>query len=180
VESSNVGRPFPETGSDIDLSPANCSEAEWCHCPVAPLYITYMSLAGIRPIEPGFKRCEIRPQLADLELLELTAHTVQGAVDFTAHGRKGEREVTIGLPASCAGELVVKEEEALKLLPATGPARAGIGATNCQPEKERRCGSSIPSTVLTNVGLYARLARLRMARASLSRESLLKGINSED
>ena len=44
------------------------SGSEWSHCPVAPLYVTTMSLAGINPLVPGFKRCEIRPQLADLEL----------------------------------------------------------------------------------------------------------------
>ena len=43
------------------------SGSEWSHCPVAPLYVTTMSLAGIKPLVPGFKRCEIRPQLADLE-----------------------------------------------------------------------------------------------------------------
>ena len=34
---------------------------------MAPLYIAYQGLAGIRPLAPGFKRLEIRPQLVDLE-----------------------------------------------------------------------------------------------------------------
>jgi hypothetical protein len=50
---------------------------------------------------------------------------VQGAIDFTARGKKGEREVTIRLPSGCAGELVMKKEEILKLLPGTGAAPAG-------------------------------------------------------
>ena len=41
-----------------------------------------MSLAGIQPLAPGFRRCGIRPQLADLELLELTVHTVQGRIEL--------------------------------------------------------------------------------------------------
>jgi hypothetical protein len=41
-----------------------------------------MSLAGIQPLAPGFRRCEIRPQLADLKLLELTVHTVQGRIEL--------------------------------------------------------------------------------------------------
>ena len=53
------------------------SNSEWSHCPVIPLYIPTMSLAGIKPLAPGFGRCEIRPQLADLDLLELTANTVK-------------------------------------------------------------------------------------------------------
>jgi len=55
---------------------------QWSHCAVAPLYVTYQSLAGIRPLEPGFKRVELRPQLADLEELEFIAHTVRGRCIF--------------------------------------------------------------------------------------------------
>ena len=97
----------------------------WSHCPVAPLYVTYMSLAGIKPLEPGFQRCEIRPQLADLDLLELTAHTVKGPLMFSARGKKGNREITLTIPAGCSGELVVCREEALKLPPAAGITPAG-------------------------------------------------------
>jgi len=35
------------------------SSAQWSHCAVVPLYVLFMSLAGIRPLEPGFKRLEI-------------------------------------------------------------------------------------------------------------------------
>ncbi len=101
------------------------SDSEWSHCGVVPLYVTTMSLAGIRPLEPGFKRCEIRPQLADLETLELTAYTVKGPIDFSARGKKGTREVTVKLPDGCAGELVVPREEALNLPPARGTVPGG-------------------------------------------------------
>ncbi|MGC9326501.1 MAG: alpha-L-rhamnosidase N-terminal domain-containing protein, partial [Candidatus Hinthialibacter sp.] len=56
---------------------AKDSGSQWSHCPVAPLFVLYMNLAGIRPLEPGFTRCEIRPQLAGLGDLTLTARTVQ-------------------------------------------------------------------------------------------------------
>jgi len=101
------------------------SDSEWSHCGVVPLYVTTMSLAGIRPLEPGFKRCEIRPQLADLETLELTAYTVKGPIDFSARGKKGTREVTVKLPDGCAGELVVPRKEALNLPPARGTVPGG-------------------------------------------------------
>lgn len=102
------------------------SGSEWSHCPVAPLYVSYMSLAGIRPLEPGFARCEIRPQLADLDLLELTAFTVRGPLTFLCRGKRGDRELSLALPEHCAGELLVNKEEKLDLEPLAGAAPAGL------------------------------------------------------
>ena len=100
------------------------SSSEWSHCPVAPLYVTTMSLAGINPLVPGYKRCEIRPQPADLELLELTVHSVQGPIEFSSKGKLGARELTLKLPAGCEGELVVDRREGLALAPIAAPAAA--------------------------------------------------------
>ena len=96
------------------------SGSEWSHCPVAPLYVTTMSLAGIKPLVPGFARCEIRPQVADLELLELTVHTVRGPIEFSSRGKLGSRELTLALPPGCEGELVVNKSETLTLEPMAG------------------------------------------------------------
>jgi hypothetical protein len=101
------------------------STSEWSHCPLAPINVAYMSFAGIRPLVPGFKRCEIRPQPADLELLELTAWTVQGPVTFGSRGKIGDRELRLSLPNGCDGVLVVRGEESINLPPATGSAPAG-------------------------------------------------------
>ncbi len=102
------------------------TDGDWSHCGVVPLYVSYMSLAGIRPLKPGFARCEIRPQLADLELLELTAFTVKGPLCFRCSGRLGNRELTISLPKNCAGELVVPQSETLNLEPASSSGRGGL------------------------------------------------------
>ena len=88
---------------------------QWSHCAVAPLYIAHQGLAGIRPLAPGFKRVEIRPQLADMEQLELIAHTVQGPLHFHARGKLGTRELTVDLPPNCEGELVLPREESVPL-----------------------------------------------------------------
>jgi hypothetical protein len=88
---------------------------QWSHCAVAPLYITYQSLAGIRPLEPGFKRVELRPQLADLEELEFIAHTVRGPLHFRTRGKFGARELTIDLPPDSAGEIILSEREKVAL-----------------------------------------------------------------
>ncbi len=100
------------------------SGAQWSHCAVVPLYILYMSIAGIRAIEPGFARCEIRPQLADIERLDLVAHTVRGPIHFTSQRPLGNRNVNITLPGGCEGQLVVNGKEKLKLekLSATAPS----------------------------------------------------------
>ena len=84
-----------------------------------------MGLAGIRPLSPGFGRCEIRPQLAGLELLELTAHTVRGPLRFRSQGKPGDREVTLEAPRTCDTELVVDARESLTLPAATGVAPSG-------------------------------------------------------
>ena len=104
---------------------------EWSHCPVAPLYVTTMSLAGIRPLLPGFQRCEIRPQPDDLELLELTVHSVRGPIGFSSRGKPGRRELRLSLPPDCQGELVVDQREALTLAPVAG-ARAARGLARYQ------------------------------------------------
>jgi len=94
------------------------SGSQWSHCPVAPLFCMFMNVAGIRPLEPGFGRCEIQPQLGDIEDLDLTAHTVRGPIQFRSHGPLGQRELAIALPPTCGGELVlpVGEEPELEKL----------------------------------------------------------------
>lgn len=76
------------------------STDEWSHCPVAPLYVLFMDVAGLRPAAPGFTRCRIAPQLGDLEDLELTAWTPRGPIEFQARGHR----VRVALPPGCEGE----------------------------------------------------------------------------
>jgi hypothetical protein len=101
------------------------SGSEWSHCPLIPLYITHMSLAGIKPLAPGFSRCEIRPQLADLEALDLNTYTPLGPIVIETKGKLGHREMRIALPPGCAGELVARQEENLALDRLSGPAPEG-------------------------------------------------------
>lgn len=98
---------------------------QWSHSGVVPLYVAYMSLAGIKPLSPGFARCEIRPRLAGLEMLELTANTARGPLGFSARGGPGRRELTLDVPPGCAAELVVHSAESLPLsrAPDRGAAR---------------------------------------------------------
>jgi hypothetical protein len=98
------------------------STAEWSHCPLAPLFVAFMDLAGIRPLTPGFGRCRIRPQLGDLPDLEMTAWTPHGPIEFRATAEGLGHRVRVALPAKCEAELVVPRASTV---PA---ARAGLTA----------------------------------------------------
>ncbi|MFZ5829957.1 MAG: alpha-L-rhamnosidase N-terminal domain-containing protein [Planctomycetota bacterium] len=99
------------------------AQSQWSHAAVAPLYIAAMSLAGIQPLEPGFARYEIRPQLADLPDLKLDVTTPHGLISFDARGPLGAREMTLTLPPRGQGELVVDPRERLPLDPSGKPGR---------------------------------------------------------
>jgi hypothetical protein len=101
------------------------SDDQWSHCAVAPLYIAYQGLMGLMPLEPGFKRYELRPQLGDLEDLDLTAFTVLGPVSLRSHGKPPARELVLQLPSGGQGELVLPEKESPELPELATPAPAG-------------------------------------------------------
>lgn len=71
---------------------------QFSHCPLAPLIVLYQCIAGIRPTAPGFARCEIRPQLADLANLHLVAHTPRGPITIEAKRRDEGHDVHICVP----------------------------------------------------------------------------------
>ena len=79
---------------------------QWSHCPVAPLYVAFMSIAGISPTAPGFARCEVRPQLGDLSSLELAAHTPHGPIAFAASAVPGGHDLCLTVPQGIRAELL--------------------------------------------------------------------------
>ena len=105
-----------------DWQAAPDSGAQWSHCAVVPLYIAYHGLLGLRPLVPGFKRFELRPQLGDLADLDVTAFTVIGPVALRSHANQGQRELVLHLPPAGYGELVLPQAQAVDLPPASGPA----------------------------------------------------------
>lgn len=83
---------------------------EWSHCPVCPLYLLYMDIAGIRPTAPGFEEFTVRPQLGDIGDLDLTAYTVRGPIHFKSE-RAGETyRVAIDIPSGCRAELLLPKD----------------------------------------------------------------------
>jgi alpha-L-rhamnosidase len=99
------------------------STSEWSHCPMIPLYITTMSLAGIHPLVPGFRRCEIRPLVADLDALERVVKGVRGPIEFSSRGRPGSRDLRRSQPPGCEGEFVADGRETLELKRLQGSER---------------------------------------------------------
>lgn len=84
---------------------------QWSHCGVVPLYLMYTSLAGVRALEPGCRRLELRPQPGPLEALQMTLATAVGPVRFESAGSPGDRTLTIVPPPGAELEVVLDERE---------------------------------------------------------------------
>lgn len=82
---------------------------------MVPLYVLYMNIIGLQPLEPGCRRMAIRPQLADMPDMEVVANTIQGAIRFSCKSVKNKREVTIHIPAGMEAELWLSAKEKVSL-----------------------------------------------------------------
>jgi alpha-L-rhamnosidase len=74
------------------------SQSQFSHSGIAPFFAAYMCFAGIEVLEPGAKLVRVKPQMADLEKLELTYHTGIGPLKFYAEGIKGKRKLSLDIP----------------------------------------------------------------------------------
>jgi len=83
------------------------SLSQWSHCPLAPIFVLYQDIVGLRPLVPGFARVQVRPQLGDLGDLEVVAHTPRGPIEFRARREAGVHQVEVKLPQECEGELLL-------------------------------------------------------------------------
>jgi alpha-L-rhamnosidase len=91
------------------------SSSQWSHAAIAPLITVYSDLAGIRPLQPGYKHFNIQPSPGSLELLELSNYTPHGPIDFSLKGKPGKRTLKLRIPKGISGELVLDEREKVKL-----------------------------------------------------------------
>jgi hypothetical protein len=91
------------------------SRSQWSHCPVAPLYLIYMGLLGLHPLQPGFESVRIRPQLVDIRSVNITAQTVKGPIRFRSEGLTNKRKLNLSLPTGMRGHLIVDAREKIKL-----------------------------------------------------------------
>ena len=98
---------------------------QWSHCPVVPLHIAYQGLMGLKPLAPGFKRFELRPQFGDLNDLDLTAFTVQGPFSLRFSKQPAGPELVLQWPHDAQGELILPQAEAIDLPELANSAPAG-------------------------------------------------------
>ena len=83
------------------------STSQWSHSPLAPIFVLYQDIVGLRPLAPGFARFQLRPQLGDLADLHVVAHTPHGPVEFMAKREGDVHVVEVKLPKACEAELVL-------------------------------------------------------------------------
>ncbi len=104
------------------------SRFQWSHCAVAPLFVVAQDIAGIRPTQPGFAHCQIRPQLGDLQQLELDSYTPHGPIHFAASSQEDGRLVRLTIPQGVEAELVVPASQAatIQLPPLTPDTPEGL------------------------------------------------------
>lgn len=87
----------------------------WCQCAVAPLYILYGDVLGIKPLERGFSKVRIYPQIGDLAYAEGSVPTPGGKIRLNIRQSESAYAIEITLPAyieACVklpGELIRME-----------------------------------------------------------------------
>jgi alpha-L-rhamnosidase len=108
----------------------------WSHCAIVPLYITIMSIAGIRPAAPGFVRCTITPRPADIERLGVTARTVRGEIVLQSKGKKGDRELRLQVPPGIDAVVRLDMRETVTLRQVETDKDTGIGSYALPAGKE--------------------------------------------
>ena len=91
------------------------STDQWSHCPIAPLFVLAMDIVGLQPIEPGFARYLVRPQLGDLPSLDITLHTPLGAFVFHSELEGQRQRIRFVVPLDGRGELVLPAGVAMDL-----------------------------------------------------------------
>jgi hypothetical protein len=105
-------------------SPDNNSQ--WSHCAVAPIIMMVQGIAGIKPLTPGYETFQIRPQLGDLEEVELYPQTVKGNIVFKSKGIKGNRELYLEVPEGTTAILMLDSREKINLKTDETDASTGL------------------------------------------------------
>ena len=111
------------------------SNSQWSHAACAPLYLAYMSIAGIMPLSPGGRQIRIWPQPADLEGFSLIYHTQNGSVSLKWNGKFGKRNLQVEVPAGIEAELWLNNDEKPKLEDLKKSPKEGLKAWKLKPGK---------------------------------------------
>jgi alpha-L-rhamnosidase len=89
-----------------DQRPDDSWTRSWCHAWSAlPGYLLPAYVLGVRPLEPGFARVLIAPQLGDLTWAEGQVPTPHGPISVRVERAGASLTVQVTLPAGVAAEL---------------------------------------------------------------------------
>ncbi|MDR3252813.1 MAG: alpha-L-rhamnosidase, partial [Tannerella sp.] len=79
---------------------------DWNHIwGAAPANIIPRKLMGVEPLEPGFDRVRIRPQIASLAWAKAVIPTVKGAISLDIKNGAGEYRMKLTIPANMESEV---------------------------------------------------------------------------
>lgn len=109
--------------------------SQYSHVSVSPIYIAYMSIAGIKVMEPGAGKVQIRPQAGDLEDFSIRNYTAKGAIGLSFSGKPGRRTWEIQVPDGVEADLILDEREKPNLPTSDVKAPAGMKAWKLQAGK---------------------------------------------
>jgi hypothetical protein len=103
----------------------------WCHAwSSSPAFFLSRYILGVSPLEPGFERAAIAPQLCDLTWVEGKAPTPHGAIEVRAGRQDGKISLQVSLPPAVSAEV---------RLPANGGAVSVAGT----PAHHRQEGNEV-------------------------------------
>lgn len=92
--------------------------SDWNHAwGAAPASILPGFMWGIAPTEPGYAKCIIRPQLANLTHSRITVPTIRGPVNAEFRDTGKSKKFTISIPGNMECDFITPEGEIIKLSP---------------------------------------------------------------
>ena len=94
------------------------SHDDWSHSPVIPLYCMYTDLLGVKPLAPGCKTMQIKPQLGGMGDMNVDIHIPQGAIGFAAVRGACGYHITVAVPQGCEVVLVLDGTAMVDMAPA--------------------------------------------------------------
>lgn len=94
-------------GAMLDAGATTCwerfdPEHSWCHGGSAgPTYFLSAELLGVKPVDPGFSKIQIRPGVGDLAWAEGVVPTVRGDVCVSWKQTEGRFQMQVDIPKGC-------------------------------------------------------------------------------
>lgn len=97
----------------------------WCQSNPVPLIAAYQVLLGIRPLAPGFRQYEVRPQPGGLGSIEATIHAVSGSIPLRVESRPNGFAARWRNPSGLLAWFVVPPGSRIRGLPGSVPMQPG-------------------------------------------------------